>query len=109
MALNLCACTGVLLRDPVTRFEGTTQQTTFTVRCDEVGRDGLTHPLYISVVCYSKVAEDAATLPVGAVLSVEGKLMWKKTTTKTGEAKSGLAVLARAVSVLVSPVPQEVS
>lgn len=97
MALNVCALTGTLVRDPATRVEDSgTPRTICTVRCDEVSRDGLTHPLFVAVCCYGKVAEQAATLTAGDQLAIEGKLMYRKYVTRTGETKSGLAVLAPA-------------
>ena len=103
MSLNTCAIVGVLSREPSTKFEPSGSQTTaLTVRCDEVGRDGQTHALYVSVQCYGKTADQAATLGLDDVVAVEGKLMFKAYADRDGQKRSTLCVLARQIQVLAS-------
>ena len=102
-SLNLVCLTGLLERDPVTKFDDNGMQvTTFTLRCEEAGRDGGTIKLYCPVECYGRTAERAADVSAGDVIGVEGKLKWKSYVDKHGEKKGTLAILARQVSLLVS-------
>ena len=94
-SLNVVALTGTLDRSPVMRFDpdSGTARCAGTLRCEEVNTNGSTFRLYVSLEAWGKTAE--------ALVAVQGKLCWRKSTTKQGEEKGTLAVLVGKVSVLV--------
>ena len=99
--LNHVTLTGVLERDPMTRFaDHGTQQVSFTLKLIEVGPAGQAFTLFVPVEAYSQVAELAGDLNAGAAVLVAGKLKWTSWTAKDGTKKSNLAVLARLIKVL---------
>ncbi len=99
--LNHVTLTGILERDPITKFaDHGTQQVGFTVRLEEAGPAGQAFKLFVPVEAYSQVAELAGDLHAGAAVLVAGKLKWTSYTAKDGSKKSTLAVLARLVKVL---------
>ena len=105
--LNHVTLTGILERDPITKFaDHGTQQVSFTVRLEEAGPVGQAFKLFVPVEAYSQVAELAGDLHAGAAVLVAGKLKWTSYTAKDGSKKSTLAVLARLVKVL-APAPVE--
>ena len=107
--LNHCVLTGILERDPITRFaDHGTQQVHFTLRLSEVGPAGQAFKLFVPVEAYSQVAELAGDLSAGAAVLVAGKLKWTSHIAKDGSKKTSLAVLARLIKVL-APAPVEVS
>jgi hypothetical protein len=76
-------------------------EVTFTLCCDEPGRDGQVYTTYVPIVVYGAQCETLAeSLEPHDVVLVTGKLGWTKKTTKDGE-KSGLAVSTFGVEVLV--------
>jgi hypothetical protein len=100
--LNMVAVTGLLERDPATKFEDNgTQFATFTLRVEEVGKDGAVFKTFVPIECYGRTAERAAGCGAGDVVGVEGKLKWKSSVDQRGEKRSTLCVLARQVSVVV--------
>jgi single-stranded DNA-binding protein len=101
MSLNVCALVGTLSRDPRTAFEGDGRQTTtFTLAIVEPGREGKAFTLYVPCVCWGKAAEAADVLNAEDLVSVQGKLCWRKHVDKHGQDRSTLAVNVREVSVL---------
>jgi single-stranded DNA-binding protein len=73
----------------------------FTVCCDEPGRDGQIYTTFIPVLVHGAACEPLAeTLEPGDIVHVTGKLSWTKKVSK-GEEKSGLAVTTFGVEVLV--------
>jgi len=73
--LNQLTLTGILERDPITRFaDHGTQQVHFTLRVTEPGPAGQAFKLYVPVEAYSQGAEQAGDLGVGHAVLVAGKL-----------------------------------
>ena len=100
-SLNTVCISGVVERDPRTKFEGDgLQTTTLTLRLEEQGKDGMVFKVYVPVDCYGKVAERAAALSAGDLVGIEGKLKWKSYDHQ-GQRKGTLCVLARQFAVLV--------
>lgn len=108
-SLNLVAVTGVLERDPLMRFGATSSsaQCAATLRCEEVNANGSTFTLYVPLEAFGRQAEALGELHAGALVAVQGKLCWRKYTTRQGEEKSSLAVLVQRLHVL-TPALQEV-
>jgi single-stranded DNA-binding protein len=104
--LNHITLTGVLERDPITKFaDHGTQQVPFTLKVTEPGPAGQAFKLFVPIEAYSQVAEQAGDLSAGAAVLVAGKLKWTSYTAKDGSKKSTLALLARLVTVL-APTPR---
>ena len=73
----------------------------FTLCCDELGRDGQVYTTYVPVLVHGAACEPLAeTLEPGDIVLVTGRLAWTKKVSK-GEEKSGLAVTTYGVEVLV--------
>ena len=107
--MNHVTLTGVLERDPVTKFaDHGTQQVSFTLKLIEPGPAGQAFKLFVPVEAYSQVAAEAGDLSAGDAVMVAGKLKWTSYTAKDGSKKTSLAVLARLIKVL-APAPVEVS
>src|SRR3989442_2389904 len=107
--LNHVTLTGILERDPITRFaDHGTQQVHFTLRLIEPGPAGKEFKLFVPIEAYSQVAELAGDLHAGTSVLVAGKLKWTSYTAKDGSKKTSLAVLARLIKVL-APAPVEAS
>lgn len=103
MDLNHCTLTGVLERDPITRFaDHGTQQVSFTLRLTEAGPAGQEFRLFVPCEAYGQAGEVAGQLSVGAAVLVAGKLKWTSYTAKDGSKKTSLCVLARLVKRLAS-------
>jgi single-stranded DNA-binding protein len=101
MSLNICALVGTLARDPRTAFAGEGQQTTtFTLALVEPGREGKPFTLYVPCIAWGKAAEAAAVLNAEDLVSVQGKLCWRKYVDKHGQERSMLTVNVREVSVV---------
>jgi single-stranded DNA-binding protein len=100
--LNLCVVPGSLERDPALRYrEDGTAQCPCTIRVEDVGTNGTVYKTYVVAEAFGKTAEVLAELHSGAVVMVQGKLFWRKHITKSGEEKSGLALLAQKINMLV--------
>src|SRR5262245_39935464 len=107
--LNHVTLTGILARDPMTRFaDHGTQQASFTLWLTEASPAGQSFTLYMPCEAYSGVAEQAGELKAGESVLVAGKLKWASYTAKDGTKKSTLAVLARLVKRL-APAAMEAS
>jgi single-strand DNA-binding protein len=107
MDLNHVTLTGVIERDPITRFaDHGTQQVSFTLRLTEAGPAGQAFTLFVPCEAYSQAAELAGELSAGDAVLVAGKLKWTSWTTKEGTKRTSLCVLARLVKRL-APAPVE--
>src|SRR5262245_35039931 len=103
--LNHVTLTGLLERDPLTKFaDHGTQQVHFTLKVTEPGPAGQAFKLFVPVEAYSPVAAQAGDLGAGDAVLVAGKLQWTNYAAKDGSKKSTLAVLARLITVL-APLP----
>ena len=101
--LNHVTLTGVLERDPITRFaDHGTQVCSFTLRLTEAGLAGQTFTLFVPCEAHSSIAEAAGELNAGETVLVAGKLKWTSWTDKQGQKRTSLCVLARLVKRLVS-------
>jgi len=101
MDLNHVTLTGVIERDPITRFaDHGTQQVSFTLRLTEAGPAGQAFTLFVPCEAYSSAAELAGDLNAGDAVVVAGKLKWTSWTDKQGQKRTNLAVLARLVKRL---------
>jgi len=102
--LNHCTVTGVLARDPITRFiaDHGTHVCSFTLRLTEVGPAGQTFKLFVPCEAYSQAADQAAELSAGEAVLVDGKLKWVSYTAKAGTKRTSLCVLARLVKRLAT-------
>src|SRR6266487_437430 len=98
--MNSVCLVGRLARPPVVRFEGESQTTTFTLAIQEPGRDGVSFTLYVNCVAWGKAADAAGVLHAEDLVSVQGKLCWRKHIDRHGHDKSAMAVLVREVQVL---------
>src|SRR4051812_32279523 len=99
--LNRCVLTGVLERDPITRFaDHGTQMTGYSLTRTEPGPTGPEFRLFIPVENYSQVAEQAGDFSAGGSVFVVDKLKFTSWTTTDGMKKTSLAVLARLIKVL---------
>lgn len=103
-SLNVVALTGTLERDPAMRCDegSAAPRCSATLRCDEVSASGSTFKLYVPLEAWGKTAEALGELHAGALVAIQGKLCWRKHTTKQGEEKGGLAVLLGKVSVVMA-------
>ncbi len=101
MDLNHVTLTGVLERDPITRFaDHGTQQVNFPLRVEEAGPAGQLFKLFVPCEAYGQAGDAASTLAAGEAVLVAGKLKWQSYTAKDGTKKSSLCVLARLVRPL---------
>jgi single-stranded DNA-binding protein len=100
--LNSWSGVGVLERDPIVKWQEdeSTPTVSFTVRVEEMGKDGGLFKVYVPVEAYSRLAEQAATLRAGELVGIEGKLKWRAYVDKDHQKKGTLAVWARQMSVL---------
>ena len=103
--LNHITLTGILERDPITKFaDHGTQQVHFTLKLVEPGPAGQEYKLFVPIEAYSQVAEEAGELNAGDAVMVAGKLKRTSWTDKNGQKRTNLAVLARLIKILV-PTP----
>jgi len=101
--LNHVTLTGVIERDPITRFaDHGTQQVSFTLRLTEAGPAGQEFKLFVPIEAYGPAGELAGDLNAGDAVLVAGKLKWTSYTAKDGTKKSTLAVMARIVKRLAA-------
>jgi single-stranded DNA-binding protein len=96
MDLNHVTLTGVLERDPITRFaDYGTHQVSFTLRLTEAGPAGQAFTLFVPCEAYGLAGAQAGELSAG-------KLTWTSWTDKQGQKRTSLAVLARLVKRLAA-------
>ena len=99
--LNHVTLSGVLERDPITRFaDHGTQQISCTIRLTEAGPAGQAFALFVPCEAYGQASELAGDLAAGESILVAGKLKWTRWTDKTGQKRTHLCVLARLVKRL---------
>ena len=108
--LNAVALTGTLERDPLMRYDNNSgaAKCAATLRCEEVNANRSTFTLYVPLEAFGRQGEALGELHAGALVAVQGKLCWRKFTTRQGEDKSSLAVLVQRHHVL-APAPQPLS
>lgn len=102
-SVNVVVLTGVLETEPAIRWEpdNNLARCTGRLRCEEVNATGSLFRLYVPLEAWGKTAEALGELHAGALVSIQGKLCWRKYVTKRGDEKGTLAVLVGKVSVLV--------
>jgi single-stranded DNA-binding protein len=101
--MNSVQLVGHLSRAPVVRFEPDSHQvTTWTLAIEELGygQEGKKYILYCPCVAYGRTAESASLLSAGDVISVSGKLSWRKQVGKCKQEHSIMVVNVREVAVL---------
>jgi len=99
--LNHVTLTGILARDPITRFaDHGTQYVSFTLRLTEAGPAGQALTLFVPCEAYGPAGELAGELHTGESVLVGGKLKWQSYTAKDGTKRTSLCVLARLVKRL---------
>ena len=88
---------------PVTRFESEGVQTcTFPLLVEEQGREGgQPFTVYVACAAWGKAAEAASVLSAADLVSLQGRLSWRKQSHKCGEAHSSLVVNVREITVLL--------
>ena len=105
-AINLLIVSGALERVALRFREDGTPVCTGTIRVDELGAQGTVFKTYVPFEGYAKCGEALGARHEGDVMLLQGKVFWRKYTLKSGEEKSGLALLVQKASVLVpAPVP----
>ena len=97
--MNTCALVGIVERAPTVIDSEGPLQARFTLRVEEIGKDGKAYPLYIPCECYGQLATRSATWDAGAMLALSGRLKWRKGDEKT-QKPGGLAVFVKEVHVL---------
>jgi single-stranded DNA-binding protein len=103
--MNIVALVGRLLRHPQVRFEGEgTQTATFTLAVQEPSREGREFTLYVGCTSWGRVAETCSLLNAEDLISVQGRLTWRKQVAKCGQEHSQLCVNVRDIAVLESAV-----
>ena len=105
---NVCLISGYVERNLAIRYrEDGIAQCTCTLRVEELGATGTIYKTYVVAEAFGKTGEALGELHSGTLAVLQGKLFWRKHLTKSGEEKSGLALLLQKVSVL-TPAPVEV-
>lgn len=90
---NFCFLTGTLARE-VVAGEGASG-CRFTLKIDELGRDGKTYATYVPCHSWGLAADRAVTLVPGDLLCVQGMVKWRK-----GETPSDKGTLVVNISKL---------
>ena len=99
--LNHVTLTGVLEKAPFVRTaDSGLPWLSFSLKVQEARQSGEVLTLWVPVEVYGAPVEQARDLSAGDSVLVAGKLKWSTYTTKSGEKKSSLTVLARLVKVL---------
>jgi hypothetical protein len=101
-AINFLIVSGTLERVHLRCREDGTAACTGTIRVDELSAQGTAFKTYVPFEGYAKVGAMLSERQVGEVLMLQGKVFWRKYVTKSGEEKSGLALLVQKHSVLMS-------
>ncbi len=107
--MNSVQLIGRLSRPPVVKFEGAGSQTaSFTLTITEPSREGKPFTLFVGCTAWGKAAEASGVLNAEDLISVQGRLTWRKQTGKCGQEHSQLCVNVREVHVLqAAEVPDE--
>ena len=100
--LHHITLTGILERDPITRFTADhgPQQVSWTLRLTEVGPAAQAFTLYVPCEAYGQAGEQAGELHAGEAVLIAGKLKWTSWTDKHSQKRTSLCVLARLVKRL---------
>ena len=100
--VNYLLMSGPLERAPSVRWrEDGTCVCTGSLRIDEVSAKGIVYKTFVPFEAYTKVAEVLGERHAGDVVMLQGKIFWRRYHTKSGEEKSGLALLVSKGSLLV--------
>jgi single-stranded DNA-binding protein len=98
--MNTFCGVGRLTRNPAGRFEDAGVMTaTATLLIEEAGKERAFR-LFVPLSFWGKPAEAVSTMGAEDLLSVTGKLCWRRVHTKSGEDKSSLAVEVKTVVLL---------
>ena len=100
--MNSVCLVGRVSRHPQTRFEGESQTASFTLVVEErsYGSENKQFTLYVPCTSWGKSAEVCSLLNQGDLISVQGRLGWRKQVGKCGTEHSQLCVNVRDVAVL---------
>jgi len=98
--MNLCCLIGRLIRDPIVRFEGESQTASFTLAVQEPGRTGTAFTLFVPCTSWGRSAEACSLLTSADLVSIEGKLTWRKQVGKCKQEHAQLCVNVREITVL---------
>ena len=99
--MNTYCAVGRLTRNPVVRFEGDgIQAATATLSIEEPTTRDKPFTLFIPLTFWGKSAEAVSTLGAHDLVSLTGKLKWRKLTDKDGQDKSSLVVDVRSIELL---------
>ena len=94
--VNILIVAGFLDRAPVVRFrDDGTCLCAGTLRLEEQGTQGTLFKTYVPFEAYGKGGEQIGEWQAGDYCTLQGKVFWRRYQTKTGEEKSGLALLAQ--------------
>ena len=105
---NVCLISGYVERNPAIRYRGDgIAQCMCSLWVEELGATGTIYKTSMVAEAFGKTREALGELHSGTLAVLQGKLFWRKHLTKSGEEKSGLALLVQKVSVL-TPAPVEV-
>ena len=100
--MNSVCLVGRVSRHPQTRFEGESQTASFTLVVEErsYGSENKQFTLFVPCTSWGKSAEVCGLLNQGDLISVQGRLTWRKQVGKCGTEHSQLVVSVREVTVL---------
>jgi single-strand DNA-binding protein len=100
--VNVCCLVGTLTRAPTVRYEGDGHAVaTFTVAVTEPSREGKPYRLFIPCTSWGRAAEAVSVLSAEDLVSVSGKLSWRKRPRTCGQEHSEMIVQVREVAVLL--------
>jgi hypothetical protein len=102
-SVNYWLVSGQLERDPSVRFrEDGVCHCTGSLRLDDQNAQGTIFTTYVPFEAYNKVGERMGTYHAHDSVLLQGKAFWRKYHTKTGEERSGLALLVQKSSLLAA-------
>jgi single-stranded DNA-binding protein len=102
--MNSVNLVGRLSRAPTVRFEGESQTATFTLAIQEPTREGKPYTVYVPCTSWGRAAETCSLLNAEALVSVQGKLSWRKHAAHCGQVHSQLCVQVKDLAVLETSV-----
>jgi single-stranded DNA-binding protein len=98
--MNSVNLVGRLSRAPTVRFEGESQTATFTLAIQEPSREGKPYTLYVPCTSLGRSAKACSLLNAADLVSVQGKLTWRKHAAQNSQTHSQLVVSVREVQAL---------
>ncbi len=99
--MNSVNLVGRLSRNPTVRFEAEGRQTTsFSLAIREAGQEGKPFVLYVGCIAWGRAAEACSLLNAEDLISVQGRLAWRKQMASCKQEHSQLCVNVREVHVL---------